>query len=52
MKMVLIGFVLSVKMGLDILDPAGGGKKPEFEVTEEDVAVCSRYGRGGGLYFS
>lgn len=36
---VLIGFVLSVKLSLDLMDPAGGRKQPEFEVTEEDVEV-------------
>lgn len=42
---VLIGFVLSVKMGLDMLDPAGGGKKPTFVITEEDVLVRFFVGR-------
>lgn len=36
---MIIGFVVSVKLGLDMLDPAGGGKKATFEVTEEDVEV-------------
>lgn len=38
---VLVGFVLSVKIGLDLLDPAGGPKQPMFEVNEEDVQVSS-----------
>lgn len=42
---VLIGFVLSVKLILDAMDPAGGRKKPEFEVTEEDVEVRLAFGR-------
>lgn len=47
---MLIGFVVSVKVMLDIMDPAGGRKKPDFEVTEEDVEV----GRGfcSGVYIS
>lgn len=36
---VLIGFVLSVKLTLDMMDPAGGRKQPAFKVTEEDVMV-------------
>lgn len=39
LQAVLIGFVLSAKIGLDMLDPAGGPKKPKFEVTQEDVQV-------------
>lgn len=46
---VLIGFVLSVKLILDIMDPAGGMKKPEFEVTEEDVEV--RPSAFSGVFF-
>lgn len=42
MQAVLIGFVLSAKMGLDMLDPAGAPKKPRFEVTQEDVQVGIR----------
>ncbi|CAN0000715.1 unnamed protein product [Scytosiphon promiscuus] len=34
---VLIGFVVSVKVMLDVMDPAGGHKKPDFEITEADV---------------
>ncbi|CAN0141504.1 unnamed protein product [Ectocarpus sp. 6 AP-2014] len=34
---VLLGFVLGAKVTLDLLDPAGGGKQPDFEVTDEDV---------------
>lgn len=44
---MLIGFVVSVKVMLDIMDPAGGQKMPEFEVTEEDVEVGRGLGCGG-----
>lgn len=39
---VLLGFVLGAKVTLDLLDPAGGGKPPDFEVTDDDVKVCAR----------
>ena len=35
----MVGFMLSVKVGLDLLDPVGAGKKPAVEATEEDVMV-------------
>lgn len=39
MQAVVVGFILSVKLGLNALDPVGRGKKAEYQVTDDDVQV-------------
>lgn len=39
MQAVVVGFILSVKFGLNALDPVGRGKKAEYQVTDDDVQV-------------